>query len=118
MSWKVEGRTSTAPRSSSHRSHRVSTPERKQAWQIDGLKKVEQLNFLWEGMDRTLAQAAIKYILAEPAVASVLPNIYHERFLQEFAAAPETPDLTPDDLLRVGALYADQFGLHALHSPS
>jgi len=94
-----------------HRSHRVSTPERKQAWQIDGLKKVQQLGFLWEGTDRTLAQTAIKCILAEPTVASVLPNIYHERFLQEFAAAPETSDIAPEHLSRLNELYAEHFGM-------
>lgn len=94
-----------------HRSHRVSTPERKQAWQIDGLKKVQQLGFLWEGTDRTLAQAAIKYILAEPTVASALPNIYNEQLLDEFARAPETSDVTPADLSRVSELYAENFGL-------
>ena len=97
-----------------HRSHRVSTEERKLQWQVNGLKKVEQLRFLWEGTDRTLSQAAIKFILAEPSVASVLPNIYNEQLLQEFAAAPEMPDLTPEELARVRQLYAENFGLVAV----
>ncbi len=58
-----------------HRFHRVSTEDRKRQWQVQGLKKVEQLGFLWEAVGRTLGQAAIQYILAEPSVASVLPNI-------------------------------------------
>lgn len=96
-----------------HRAHRVSTEEKKLQWQVNGLKKAEQLNFLWEGTGRTLSQAAIKFILAEPVVASVLPNIYNEQLLQEFAAAPETPHLTAEELARVSQLYADNFGLVA-----
>ena len=99
-----------------HRFHRVSTEEKKRAWQMDGLKKVQQLGFLWEGTDRTLAQAAIQYLLAEPTVASVLPNIYNESLLREYAAAPETASLTAEDLAHVSRLYAEQFGLSAAAS--
>ena len=94
-----------------HRFHRVSTDDRKRAWQIDGLKKVERLRFLTEGTGRTLGQAAIQHILAEPTVASVLPNIYNTQLLHEFVAAPETLALTLDELARVAQLYADNFGL-------
>ena len=96
-----------------HRFHRVSTEDRKREWQVNGLKKVQQLGFLWEGRGRTLGQAALQYILAEPSVASVLPNIYNERLLGEFAAASELPPLTEEDLARVNRLYAESFGLEA-----
>ena len=96
-----------------HRFHRVSTEDKKRRWQIDGLKKAQQLGFLWEGAGRSLAQAAIQYILAEPAVASVLPNIYNDTLLHEFAAAPQTPALTPEEVLRVRQLYANAFGLES-----
>ena len=94
-----------------HRFHRVSTEDRKRAWQTDGLKKIQQLDFLWEGAGRTLGQAAIQYVLAEPAVGSVLPNIYNERLLREFAAAPETPPLSPEELARIAELHAQNFGV-------
>jgi aryl-alcohol dehydrogenase-like predicted oxidoreductase len=96
-----------------HRSHRVSTDAKKQEWQINGLKKVEQLRFLWDGTGRTLGQAAIKYILTEPSVASVLPNLYGEAPLREFAAASEAPDLTVEELSRVRQLTETAFGLVA-----
>jgi len=101
-----------------HRSHRVSTDEKKLQWQVNGLKKVSQLGFLWEGRSRTLGQAALQYILAESSVASVLPNIYSEALLKEFAAAPDLPPVTPRDLDKIGALYAEQFGLAEAASPS
>ena len=94
-----------------HRFHRVSTEDRKKAWQVDGLKKVQQLNFLTEGTERTLGQAAIQFILSEPSVASVLPNIYNEQLLREFAAAPDVAGLTSSELSRIAQLYAEHFGL-------
>ena len=90
-----------------HRYHRVSTDERKRQWQLEGVKKAKQFAFLTEGTGRTMAQAALKFILAEPSMASVLPNIYNEQWLDAFAAAPETPDLTEEERLRINRLYTD-----------
>ena len=98
---------------SDHRFHRVSTEDRKRQWQVNGLTKARQLGFLWEGRGRTLAQAALQYVLAESAVASVLPNIYSEQALREFASASDLPALTEEDLARVNRLYAESFGLEA-----
>jgi aryl-alcohol dehydrogenase-like predicted oxidoreductase len=92
-----------------HRYHRVSTDERKQKWQSDGLKKVRQLSFLTDGTGRTLGQTALKFILAEPSVAAVFPNIYNEHLLSEFAAASDGPDLSEADLSRISQLYASAF---------
>ncbi len=94
-----------------HRFHRVSTDERKREWQVNGLKKVEQIGFLTERAGRTLGQAAIQYILSEPTVASVLPNIYNEQLLEEFSAAPSTPALLPEELERIRQLYAENFSV-------
>ena len=94
-----------------HRFHRVSTEDRKRLWQVNGLKKVHQLEFLWRKTGRTLAQAAIQYILAEPTVASVLPNIYNETLLREFVGASEAPTIPAEDLARVNELYAHNFWL-------
>ena len=99
-----------------HRFHRVSTEERKRQWQVDGLKKVDQLEFLWQGRHRTLAQTAIQYILAEPSVASVLPNSYSEPLLREYVEAVERPALSAEELARISQLYADNFGLHTTAS--
>ncbi len=88
-----------------HRRHRPKE------WLTEGLKKVEKLGFLTESGERTLGQAALKFVLAAPEVASTLPNIYDEAQLDEFAAAPETPDLTPEELARVEQLYESNFGI-------
>lgn len=96
-----------------HRFFRVNTDARKKGWLDAGLKKVEQLGFLTEGKGRTMAQAAIRWILAEPSFACVLPNIYNEEQLTEFAAASEVRDLTPDEVRRVNELYARNFDLES-----
>lgn len=90
-----------------HRSHRS------REWLVTGLQKIEHLKFLHEGRGMTLAQAALKWLLAEPAIPSVLPNIYNIEQLEEFSAASELPDLTPEDLERVAELYDRNFYLEA-----
>lgn len=87
-----------------HRSHRP------RSWLINGVQKVEQLRFL-ELPNRTLGQAAIQWLLAEPRVMTVLPNIYDRDQLREFAAAPETPALSEDEMARVESLYKENFGI-------
>ena len=88
-----------------HRRHRPKE------WLLGGLKKVEQLDFLTESGERTLGQAALKFCLASPEVVSTLPNIYNEEQIEEFSAAPDTPDLTGEELSRVAELYENNFGL-------
>jgi len=88
-----------------HRRHRP------RQWLVNGLQKVAQLDFLTAGGAMTLGQAALKYVLAEPTVMSCLPNIYTAEQLAEFAAAPDCPDLTAEQIAAVDALYADNFGV-------
>ena len=90
-----------------HRRHRPKE------WLTSGLKKVEQLSFLTESGERTLGQAALKFILATPEIVSTLPNIYDDAQLEEFAAAPDVPDLSEEELSRVAELYENDFGLKA-----
>lgn len=94
-----------------HRQHRVPTGEARKRWLLDGLKKIEKLAFLTAGGARTLGQAAIQFILAEPSVGAVLPNIYDEAQLAEFAAAPDTPPLTAEEMETIRTLYAHDFYL-------
>jgi aryl-alcohol dehydrogenase-like predicted oxidoreductase len=84
-----------------HRRHRPKE------WLTEGLRKVETLGFLTDG--RTLGQAAIQWLLAEPVVTTVLPNIYNSEQLHEFAAAPDTPELSASELEHVAELYASDF---------
>jgi aryl-alcohol dehydrogenase-like predicted oxidoreductase len=87
-----------------HRRHRP------RSWLINGVKKVEQLRFL-ESPGRTLGQAAIAWLLNEPRVMTVLPNIYNREQLVEFAKASGAPPLSESELDRIAQLYARNFGI-------
>jgi aryl-alcohol dehydrogenase-like predicted oxidoreductase len=93
-----------------HRSHRP------RSWLIEGLQKIDALRFLIEDRPYSLGQAALKWLLAEPAVVTTLPNIYGMEQLEEFAAAPDLPDLTDEDLERVDELYARNFGVEPVEA--
>lgn len=88
-----------------HRSHRP------RSWLLNGVKKVEQLRFLERDGMRTLGQAALQWLLADDRVASTLPNIYHADQIDEFAAAPDCPPLSAEELDRIAELSAQNFGL-------
>ena len=92
-----------------HRRHRP------RSWLVNGVKKLETLRFLHEGRDLTIGQAALKWLLASPAVMTTLPNIYEAAQLEEFAAAIDKPDLTADDMARIEALQKTNFGVHEEH---
>jgi aryl-alcohol dehydrogenase-like predicted oxidoreductase len=87
-----------------HRRHRP------REWLINGVKKVEQLRFL-ERENRTLGQAAIAWLLAEPRVMTVLPNIYDREQLAEFTGAPDKLALSAEELERIDTLYQSNFGI-------
>jgi len=92
-----------------HRRHRP------RSWLVNGLKKLEALRWLHEGRDMTIGQAALKWLLASPAVVTTLPNIYNVEQLEEFAAASDLPDLSADDLARIAELQRTNFGVHEEH---
>ncbi|MGB8356787.1 MAG: aldo/keto reductase [Chthoniobacteraceae bacterium] len=93
-----------------HRRHRPKS------WLVNGVKKVEQLRFL-ENADRTLGQAAMQWLLADPLIATTLPNIYEEAQLIEFAKAPDTAMLTEDEMAHIAELYARNFGIEDAEEP-
>jgi aryl-alcohol dehydrogenase-like predicted oxidoreductase len=86
-----------------HRSHRP------REWLVEGLQKVERLRFLSEDHGISMAQAALKFILAQDAIACVLPTITNAEDLEEWAAASGEPDLSADDLARTAELYERNF---------
>jgi aryl-alcohol dehydrogenase-like predicted oxidoreductase len=86
-----------------HRSHRP------REWLVEGLQKVERLRFLCEEHGMTLAQAALKFILTQRAIACVLPTMTTAEDLEEWAAASAKPDLSADDLARIDELYERNF---------
>lgn len=81
---------------------------RKRAWLERALDKVARLDFLFEG--RTVAQAALAWVIANPGITTVLPTITDVEQLEEFAGAADKP-LTEEEYRRVQELYARDFDL-------
>ncbi|PTA69087.1 aldo/keto reductase [Deinococcus arcticus] len=95
-----------------HRNWRMTTNARRKAWMEDGLQKVEQLQGAFvEGRGRTIGQLAIQFALRSPAMASVLPNIYSEDGLREYAATFDAAPLTDEDFEGIQTLYRANFGM-------
>jgi aryl-alcohol dehydrogenase-like predicted oxidoreductase len=86
-----------------HRRHRP------RSWLVNGVQKVRTLDFLTKRM--TLGQAALKWLLAAPAIVTTLPNIYDAGQLGEFAASSDLPDLTDEELSRIAELATTNFGV-------
>jgi aryl-alcohol dehydrogenase-like predicted oxidoreductase len=76
---------------------------------LDNFEKAATLSFLWEPeTGRTMGQAAISAILADPAFTCVLPTVLSVDDVREYAAASDQP-LTSDEHQAVDALWARNF---------
>jgi aryl-alcohol dehydrogenase-like predicted oxidoreductase len=99
---KLTPETSFGP--GDHRRHRP------REWLVEGLQKIERIRFLCEpDAGRTMAQAALRFILAQPQMSVVVPTITNEAELREYARATDVPDLTTEELDRVSELYERNF---------
>jgi aryl-alcohol dehydrogenase-like predicted oxidoreductase len=87
-----------------HRRHRP------REWLVEGLQKVDHIRFLCgPETGRTMAQAALRFILAQPQMTVVIPTITDAAELREYAGASEVPDLTNDELRQIAELYERNF---------
>jgi aryl-alcohol dehydrogenase-like predicted oxidoreductase len=85
-----------------HRAHRNKDN------MLDNFEKAATLSFLWEGTGRTMGQAAIAGILANPSFTTVLPTCVTVDEVREYAAASDLP-LTSDEAARVDELWSRNF---------
>ena len=72
------------------------------------LKKVELLQFLVRGPVKALAQAALGFCLANPAVSVVIPGARNDQQMRDNAAAADL-SLPPEDLQKVAELWRNGF---------
>ena len=77
---------------------------------LDNFDKADSLTFLWKDTGRTIGQAAIAGILADPAFTTVLPTCVSIDDVREYATASDLP-LTADEQARLDALWLDNFGV-------
>jgi aryl-alcohol dehydrogenase-like predicted oxidoreductase len=76
---------------------------------LDNFEKAETLGFLWAAeTGRTIGQAAIAGILANPRFASVLPTVLSVDEVREYARAADLP-LSPDEVTELAELHARNF---------
>jgi aryl-alcohol dehydrogenase-like predicted oxidoreductase len=86
-----------------HRRHRP------REWLVEGLQKIERIRFLCtDGAERTMAQAALRFIL-DSGATTVIPTITSEAELLEYAGAADVAELSADELARVANLYERNF---------
>ena len=97
---------------SDHRSHR------KQEWLQQALAKAAAVRFLAQDTGRTFAQSAISFCLAQPSIASVLPNLTTLEELQEYSAASETPPLSEEELQKLDELWKEGFHIEQTATPA
>ncbi len=100
LSGKIDRNTTFPP--DDHRAHRNRDN------MLDNFEKAETLSFLWEGSGRTIAQAAIAGILANPAFTTVLPTCVSVEDVREFAAATDHP-LDASERSRLDELWERNF---------
>ena len=99
--------------------HRAYRPDE---WYETGWEKVDALRFLERDGERSMAQAALQWLLYHEAVATVTPTFRTRADIDEWAAASEVPPLTDEEYERVQELYARDFdvdrddGMDALRS--
>ena len=70
----------------------------------------ENLSFLARS-NRTMAQAALRFVLAFPEVSVAIPGAKTIDQVEENVAAAEVPSLTEAEIRRARTLYAKDFGL-------
>ncbi|MFC7156624.1 aldo/keto reductase [Halomarina halobia] len=106
--------------------HRGFRPD---AWYETGWEKLETLRFLerrgssaseangrqgatgGSDRERTMAQAAIQWLLSHDEVATVTPTFHSAADIDEWAAASDTPPLSPAEVERCEELYRTNFGV-------
>ncbi len=76
-------------------------------WVAEGIAEVERLKFLARS-GRTLAQAALQFVLAHPAVAVTIPGAKSPQQVEQNVAALSAVALTPDEVARAVAVVSPQ----------
>jgi len=74
-------------------------------------KQAENLRWIYEGRGMTLPQAALKFILSEETVSSVLPNIYRAEHVDAYGAVSDFESYSQVDLGEIAEQFRKGFGV-------
>ncbi len=80
-------------------------------WLDRARKQAANLQWIYEGKGMSLSQAALKFILSEETVASVLPNIYREEHLAEYAGVSDFEAFSQVELGEIAEQFRKGFGV-------
>ncbi|MCP8322630.1 MAG: aldo/keto reductase [Candidatus Methylarchaceae archaeon HK02M2] len=78
---------------------------------IEEIPKVEKLRFLVKRSNRTMAQAALKFVLNHPAVSVTIPGVRNEKQVRENVIASDGILLNQEDLDKIKDLHENNFYL-------
>ncbi len=81
------------------------------AWIDRARKQAANLSWIYEGKGMSLSQAALKFILSEETVASVIPNIYREEHLAEYGAVSDFESFSQVELGEIAEQFRKGFGV-------
>lgn len=88
--------------------HFHATDHRATRWTPDAfaarLREVEAFRFLVRHPVRSLAEAAVRYVLTSPLVSTVIPGIKTPSQMEAFAHASDPPYLPEEDLTQIALL--------------
>ncbi len=80
-------------------------------WIERARKQAANLRWIYEGKGMSLSQAALKFILSEETVASVIPNIYREEHLAEYTAVSDFESFSQVELGEIAEQFRKGFGV-------
>lgn len=81
------------------------------AWVATALRRAANLRWIYDGKGMTMEQAALKFILSEETVASVIPNIYREEQLATYASVSEFDNFSQSELGEIAEQFRKGFGV-------
>ncbi len=80
-------------------------------WIAAASQRAANLRWIAESKGMTMEQAALKFVLSEETVASVLPNIYREDQLATYAAVGDFENFSQSELAEIAEQYRKGFGV-------
>ncbi len=81
------------------------------AWASAAGQRAANLRWIYESKGMTIEQAALKFVLSEETVASVIPNIYREDQLSTYAAVGDFENFSQSELAEIAEQYRRGFGV-------
>ncbi len=81
------------------------------AWVQTAMMRAANLGWIYEGKGMTMSQAALKFILSEETVASVIPNIYRPEQLEEYVPVSDFENFSQAELAEIAEQFRKGFGV-------